>query len=77
MTDFLVFTSTTNSKYKAGSLIQMLHAHEQKHCCETLYDEGRVVEAARLLLEIEDSMGEEMRMDKVIKHWLSGALHLN
>ena len=52
----------------------MLHVHEQKHQCETLYADGRTVDAAVSLLEITNTMSEEVRANKLIMLWLASKL---
>lgn len=50
-------------------LIQLL---EQKHRCEALYAEGRIMEVATPLLVIVNSVGENVKANKLIVNWLAG-----
>lgn len=50
----------------------MLSVHEQKHRCEALYAEGRIVDAASSLLEFIGTTSEVGKADKVIVDWISG-----
>ncbi|KAG6370910.1 hypothetical protein JVT61DRAFT_10934 [Boletus reticuloceps] len=49
----------------------LLHAHEQKHQCETLYAAGHVHDAAQTLLEITNTMTSEVRANRLIMDWLA------
>ena len=53
------------------NLAQLLHAHEQKHQCEVLYADGRIVDAAISLLEITNTMSEQVKTNKLIMDWLA------
>ena len=45
--------------------------HEQKHQCEALYADGRTVDAAVSLLELTNTMSEEVRANGLIMDWLA------
>ena len=49
-----------------------IHAHRQKHQCEMLYADGRVVDAARSLLSITRSINDDVKSDVIIMDWLFG-----
>ncbi|KAF8547368.1 hypothetical protein OG21DRAFT_1490282 [Imleria badia] len=56
------------SQHKADSLI---HAHEQKHKCESLYTQGRICDAAKSLMEMTNTINEDVRANKLIVDWLA------
>ena len=56
----------------ADSLAQILRAYEQKHQCETLYSEGRIIDSAVSLLEITNIMSKNLSASKLIVDWLAG-----
>ena len=60
------------SQLKADSLIRIIRAHEQKHQCEFLYSQGRIYDAAESLLELANTLNEDIRGDKLIFDWLAG-----
>ena len=60
------------SRLKADSLTRINRAHEQKHQCESLYAQGRTYDAAESLLEIVNTINEDIRGDKLIFDWLAG-----
>lgn len=60
------------SQRKADGLTQILHAHEQKHHCESLYAEDRIIDAAESVLDILTTMSEEVRANKLLMDWLVG-----
>ena len=65
--------STVQQLYTQNAhLVQILHIHEQKHECEALYAGGRTVDAAVSLLEIKNTMSEQVRANKFIMDWLAG-----
>jgi hypothetical protein len=49
-----------------------LHVYEQKHECESLFACGRVYDAAQHLLEIINTMSEDLQHNQLIKNWLEG-----
>ncbi|KAI9455056.1 hypothetical protein HD554DRAFT_2036671 [Boletus coccyginus] len=51
------------------------HAHEKKHQCESLYAQGRIQSAAECLLEIVDTVNEDVRANKFIFDWLTVFTH--
>ena len=51
---------------------QILQVHEQKHHCETLYFEGRIIDAAVSLLEIVNTVNNDVRANNLIMDWISG-----
>ena len=51
--------------------------HLQKHQCETLYADGRVVDAAQLLLEIVGTASDDVKTDATITDWISGEFRLH
>lgn len=53
------------------NLVQILHTHEQTLQCDVLYADGRILDAAVLLLEITNSMSEEARANKLIMDWFA------
>ena len=57
------------SQRRANSLIR---AHEQKHHCESLYTQGRLYNAAESLLEMENTISEDVRANELIVEWLAG-----
>ena len=57
---------------KADSLAKILFAHQQKYQCENLYASGRVMDAARILLEIVRTLGGDVKADTIIMEWISG-----
>ena len=61
-----------DSQHKIDSLTGLLSAHRQKHQCETLYADGRIIDAAQVLLEIERTTGDDVKADTLIMDWLSG-----
>jgi hypothetical protein len=54
--------------------IRINRAHEQKHRCEFLFAEGRIYDAAESLLEIANTVSEDMDMrgNKLMVDWLAG-----
>lgn len=58
-----------DAQRKANSLA---HAHEQIHQCQSLYAQGRAYDVTELLLEMTNTVGEDMRSDKFIMDWLAG-----
>ncbi|KAH0831375.1 hypothetical protein J3R83DRAFT_14038 [Lanmaoa asiatica] len=64
-------TQHANSQHRADSLSRILRAHEQKHQCETLYAEGRIMDAALSLLEIINTVGEEVRTNNLLMDWFA------
>ena len=60
-------TELANSK-------QVICAHRQKHECEILYADGRVIDAANSLLDITKSVNDDVKSDVIIMDWLSGVL---
>ena len=50
------------------------HALEQMHQCEFLYAHGRTQAAAECLLEIANTVDDDVRVNKLIMDWLSGEL---
>ena len=62
------------SQHKADSLIRINREHEQKHQCESLYTQGRIYDAAEFLLEIANTVTEDMRVDKSLFDWLASEL---
>ena len=60
------------SQHKADSLIRINRANEQKHQCELLYAQGRIYDAAESLLQIDNTVIEDMRGDRFIFDWLAG-----
>ncbi|KAF8548434.1 hypothetical protein OG21DRAFT_1516295 [Imleria badia] len=62
---------------KADRLIRIIHAHEQKHHCESLYAQGRVYDAAESLIEITSIVNEDESADKdsFIFDWLAEFTH--
>ncbi|KAH0829008.1 hypothetical protein J3R83DRAFT_2460, partial [Lanmaoa asiatica] len=67
-----LFSQHANSEHRADGLVQVLCAHEQIHRCETLYAEGRIIDAAVSLLEITNTASEEVRDNKLIMDRLTG-----
>ncbi|KAH0826747.1 hypothetical protein J3R83DRAFT_5154 [Lanmaoa asiatica] len=63
-------TQHADSQHRADSLVQVLRAHEQKHQCEALYTQGRIIDAAVSLLEITNTISE-IRGNKLIMEWLA------
>jgi len=61
-----------DTQRKADGLIRINHAHEQKHQCGFLYAQGRIHRAAECLFEIANTVGEDVRANKLIMDWLSG-----
>jgi predicted RNase H-like nuclease (RuvC/YqgF family) len=59
-------------QHKADSLIRISRAHEQKHQCELLYAQGRIYDAAESLLQMTNTVNDDMRGDKLIFDWLAG-----
>ncbi|KAG8217956.1 hypothetical protein J3R82DRAFT_6127 [Butyriboletus roseoflavus] len=51
-------TDNTRSHQRADGLAQIIRAHERKDECETLYDEGRVIDAAICLFTIMNTASE-------------------
>ncbi|KAI9571789.1 hypothetical protein HD554DRAFT_2036681 [Boletus coccyginus] len=60
-----------DAQHKAGSLLRINCAHEQKHQCESLYSQGRVQAAAECLLEMENTVNDDVRANKFIFNWLA------
>ena len=60
------------SHHKADSLIRIIRAHEQKDHCESLYAQGRIYDAAESLLEIANTVNEDMRGDAFFFDWHAG-----
>ena len=54
--------------------MQILRVHEQKHRCEALYAEGRIIDAAVSLLEIANTVSDDVKTNKLIMDWLAGEL---
>ena len=52
--------------------IQINRANEQNHQCESLYAQGRIYDAAESLLEMANTVNEDVRTDKLILDWLPG-----
>lgn len=65
-------TELAESRHKADTLGQLLRAHEQKHRCETLYTEGRIIDTGISLLEITNTVSEDVRAHTLIMDWLAG-----
>ncbi|KAG8214228.1 hypothetical protein J3R82DRAFT_11026 [Butyriboletus roseoflavus] len=63
-------TDFDDTQHKADSLGQLLHAHERKHQCEVLYNAGRIIDAAKFLLEIVNTLSEDVRTNKLFTDWL-------
>ena len=57
---------------EADDLAHIVHVREQKHKCETLYAEGRIVDAAASLLEIKNTTSAAVRGDALITDWIAG-----
>ncbi|KAI9455065.1 hypothetical protein HD554DRAFT_299997 [Boletus coccyginus] len=57
---------------KADRLIRINHAHEQKDQCESMYAQGRIHVAAKCLLEIVNTVNNDVRTNKFIFDWLPG-----
>lgn len=58
-----------NAERRADSLVR---SHEQKHQCESQYAQGRIYDAAQSLLQMMDSLSEDVRGNKIIMDWLIG-----
>ncbi|KAF8547586.1 WD40 repeat-like protein [Imleria badia] len=56
---------------KADRFIRIIHAHEQKHNCESLYAQGRIYDAAESLMEVENTVSGDVRANKFITDWLA------
>ena len=51
---------------------RIIHAHEQKHQCESLYAQGSIQGAAECLLELANTVNENVRANEVIADFLTG-----
>ncbi|KAI9455059.1 hypothetical protein HD554DRAFT_2331643 [Boletus coccyginus] len=60
-----------NAQHQADGLIRINRAHEQKYQCESLYTQGRIQAAAECLLEIVNTVNEDVRVNKFIMDWLA------
>ncbi|KAI9455061.1 hypothetical protein HD554DRAFT_2042888 [Boletus coccyginus] len=60
-----------DAQRRADGLIRINHAHEQKNQCESLYAQGRIQGAAECLLEILNTVNEDVRGNKLIMDWLA------
>ncbi|KAI9455062.1 hypothetical protein HD554DRAFT_298615 [Boletus coccyginus] len=60
-----------DTQRKADGLIRISHAYEQKHQYESLYAQGRIQGAAECLLEILNTVNEDVRGNKFIMDWLT------
>jgi hypothetical protein len=49
-----------------------LRIHQQKHQCETMFADGRIYDAAHHLLEIINSMSEDLQHNELIMNWIEG-----
>ena len=61
-----------DAQHKADSLIQINRAHEQKHQCESLYTQGHIHGATKCLLEMLNTVDEDVRANKLIMNQLAG-----
>ena len=61
-----------NSQQKVNSLTKIFYAHQQKHQCETLFVEGHIIDAAKLLFETVGTVNDDVKADTTIKGWLPG-----
>ena len=61
-----------DSQHKADNLVQILHVYEQRHQCEAMYAEGRIIEAAVSLLKITNTTSAEVRTNKLLMDSLAG-----
>jgi len=68
----VVCIQLADAQRHADGLIRVNRAHEQKHHCESLYAQGRIHLAAERLLEIVDTVNEDVRANKFIVDWLAG-----
>lgn len=68
-------TELADSREKSDSLNKILHAHRRRYQSEALYADGRVIDAAQLLLEIIATVSDDVKADTVIMDWVSGEFH--
>lgn len=47
-----------------------LRLHEKKHECETMYAQGRVYDASRCILDITETMSEELKQNRLLIDWV-------
>ncbi|KAI9567156.1 hypothetical protein HD554DRAFT_1030392 [Boletus coccyginus] len=56
-------------------IIRINRAHEQKHTCESFYTQGRIHGAAECLLEIANTVDDDVRANQLIMDWITDFTH--
>ena len=65
-------TDLIDSRHKADSLAKLLSVHRHKYMCESLYADGRVIDASQSLLEIIRTATDDVKADTTVMDWISG-----
>jgi len=69
-------TQLSELQQKQTQMDGVLRTHEQNHHCETLYSVGRTFEAALFLVQITNTMSEEVQSNKFLMDWFTDFTNL-